>query len=472
MSASSSAGPERRDYSHGERLRVITGILTCILLVALDQSVVLPAIPQIAAGLHGVAHLSWVVSAYLLTTTATTPIYGKLSDQLGRRAVLAPALLVFLAACVVCAMADSVLMLTLGRALQGLGGGALAAVSQAAVADVVPPRERGRYQGWFASTWAFASIAGPVAGGFVTTHLSWRWIFWGNLPLGALALGLSARALRGLPVAGARGRIDYAGATLLMSAIAGLVLALSEGGVDFPWLSWPEAGIAGAALLGFALLIGQQRLAATPLLPGPLLARVSRVSVVGGLVAAAMFAAIFLLPLQLQWVYGESAATAGLHLVPMLFASTIGAFAAGQITRRTGLIRPVLAAALLLAMAGFVPMGLVPHAAPPAYPVALSALATLGLGALMPTTLVTVQSLAGLGEVGAATGILLVARAMGGALGATLAGAALTLGGAGGGGGFRWGYLGAALCLGLALALVAHMPEISLRASVGTGKPT
>lgn len=469
--ASATAILEPRDYSHAERMRVILGVLTCILLVALDQSVVLPAIPQIAASLHGVAHLSWVISAYLLTTTATTPIYGKLSDQLGRRAVLAPALLVFLAACVVCAMAASVPMLALGRALQGLGGGALAAVGQAAVADVVPPRERGRYQGWFASTWGLSALAGPIVGGLITQHLSWRWIFWGNLPLVVFALLMSARALRGLPISGAKGRIDYAGSMLLMFSVAATVLALSEGGTDFPWASVQEAATWGAALIGYALLLVQQRTTPAPLLPVPLLRRIGSIAALGGVTSASMFIAIFLLPLLLQWIYGESAAAAGMHLAPLLFGNTIGALTAGQITRRTGKLRPVLATGLLVAAAGFLLVAPSLHAANPLWPVGFATLGGAGLGALMPTTLMAVQSLAQRNEMGSATGILLVVRAMGGTFGATLAGVAITLAGHTSLSGFRLGFLAAALFLALGLVLVARLPEIDLRDTVTTGKP-
>lgn len=468
---SATAGPERREYSHAERRRVVIGVITCILLVALDQSVVLPAIPQIAMNLHGEAHLSWVVSAYLLTTTATTPIYGKLSDQFGRYKVLAPALLVFLAACVVCAMADSVPMLALGRALQGLGGGALGAVGQAAVADVVPPRERGRYQSWFASTWGLAALAGPIVGGLITQHLSWRWIFWGNLPLVVFALLVSARALRGLPISGTKGRIDYTGSLLLMFSVAATVLALSEGGTDFPWVSAPEAAIWGAALLGFALLLVQQRATAAPLLPVPLLRRVGSVAVLGGLTATSMFIAIFLLPLLLQWIYGETAADAGMHLAPLLFGNTIGALTAGQITRRTGKLRPVLAVGLLVGAAGFALACFSLHAANSIWPVAFATLGGIGLGGLMPTTLLAVQSLASRNEMGSATGILLVVRSLGGTFGVTLAGVALTLAGHVSLSGFRLGFLAAAVFLVLGLALVARLPDIDLHASVTTGKP-
>ena len=464
-----SADTAARVYSHAERMRVVFGILTCLLLMALDQTVVLPAIPQIASSLHGHAHLSWVVSAYLLTTTATTPIYGKLSDQLGRRVVLAPALLIFLGACVVCAQAGSVPWLIAGRALQGLGGGALGAVAQAAVADVVPPRERGRYQAWFAGTWAFASVAGPVVGGFITQHFSWRWIFWGNLPLGLLAMGLSWRGLRGLRPAGGRARIDYAGAGLLMGSVTLLLLGLSAGGVNFAWRSPQEMGVFALAALGGAALAAQQRRAPAPLLPGALLQRARFVAAIGLLNSAAMFSAIFLLPLLLQKRYHVSPGLAGLQMVPFLFATTVGAFTAGRITRRTGLVKPVLAVALCISTTGFGLLAL-PHAHNGVdQVVAFSALAGLGLGGLMPTTLVAVQSLAGPAEIGAMTGILLLVRAIGGAFGATLAGVALTMTRHHPAAGFEGGFLAGAVLLLAALALALRMAEIRLRTAVSTG---
>jgi EmrB/QacA subfamily drug resistance transporter len=417
-----------RTYTHAERLRVITGIVTCIFLAALDQTVVLPAIPQIGASLHG-GQLSWIVSAYLLTTTATTPIYGKLSDQLGRRTVLVPALIFFLAASVLCALSTSVLMLIGARALQGIGGGALMAVAQAAVADVVTPRERGRYQAWFAGAWAFASVAGPIAGGFITQHFTWRWIFWGNLPVGGIALVLCVRGLAGLPPAGRRGAIDYVGAGLMVISVGAALVAMSTGGSDFAWASWPMALIVAVALVGFAALYAQQRRVAAPLFPARLLAQAQFRAVleIGFLNAAAMFGAIFLLPLMLQWLYRASPAGSGLEIVPLLATSTIGAFIAGQLTRATGQARFLLAGGAALSSAGFLAMAVAPGDGALAIPLVLSAVVGFGLGVVMPATLVAAQNAAPRAEVGAATGTLLLVRAMAGAFGATLAGVCIEL---------------------------------------------
>jgi EmrB/QacA subfamily drug resistance transporter len=457
-----------RVYSHAERMRVVIGILLCILLSALDQTVVLPAIPQMAATLSGGGHLSWVVAAYLLTATATTPIYGKLSDQLGRRAVLIPAIVLFIAASIFCALTTSVLMLILARALQGVGGGALLAVPQAAVADVIPPRERGRYQAWFAGTWAFSSVAGPIAGGLVTQHLSWRWIFWANIPFGLLALTLSFRGLAGLAARGGRGRVDFAGAVLLMLSVAAVLLALSGGGTDFPWASPQTAGIAAAAILGFTVLFWQQRRAAAPLLPGRLLAApVFRgVIAVAFLNSAGLFGAIFLLPLLLQWMFHASAAASGLEIVPFLFATTVGAFIGGQLSRRTGRTQPIMAGGLAIAAVGFVPMALWPMHGSLLPPLLISALFGIGIGAVMPTSLVAAQSQSAGREVGAATGTLLLLRAMGGAFGATMAGALLALAHTNLGAGFRLAFLACAALQALATVIALRMEDVPLRATL------
>ncbi len=452
-------------FSDAERMRVILGILTCILLSAVDQTVVLPAIPQIAGNLQGVGHLSWVVSAYLLTNTATTPIYGKLSDQLGRRNVLVPALVFFIFASVLCALAQSISQLIIARALQGVGGGALMAVAQAAVADVVPPRERGKYQGWFASAWAFASIAGPVVGGFVAEHLSWRWIFWLNVPIGALALVLCIRGLAGLAPAGLRGRIDYAGAVLTLIAVGAILAALSTSGVDFAWGSWQEAAIWLLGLAGFAALFVQQRGAGQPLFPRLLLAQASfrNVLEIAFLNSAALFGGIFLFPLMLQWRFHQSPSASGVEIVPFLFTTTVGAFFAGRLMRHTGRSRPIMAAGVAMAALAFFLLTLLPAWAPLACPILVSSLFGLGIGAVMPTTLVAAQNAAAGRDIGAATGTLLLLRAMGGAFGATIAGAMLVIAGTDAPRAFVLGFLSCALMLAIALMVAWRMEDVQLR---------
>ncbi len=221
-------------FTRKQVLRVLSGILLCMLLAAIDQNVVVPAVPAIAADLKSYSHLSWIISAYLLTSTAATPIYGKLSDLYGRRALLLPAIVWFVFASVLCGFAPSLPQLVVFRALQGIGGAGLLAMAQASIADVVAPRERGKYQAYISGVWAAASIAGPVLGGWVTDASSWRWIFWLNVPIGAAAFVLCDRALRMLKARRLKARIDYAGAALLTVAITCPLLILSWGGESLP----------------------------------------------------------------------------------------------------------------------------------------------------------------------------------------------------------------------------------------------
>ncbi len=457
-----------RVYSHAEKMRVISGIIVCILLAALDQTVVLPAIPQMAANLGGATHLSWVVSAYLLTTTATTPIYGKLSDQLGRRAVLIPAIMLFLLASVLCALADSVPMLIAGRALQGVGGGALMAVSQAAVADVIPPRERGKYQGWFAGVWGFASVAGPVAGGVMVQHLSWRWIFWANIPVGIVAMVLCIRGLTGITAKGTRSKIDYEGAALLLVSVSAILGALSTGGVDFAWVSAPIIGLVIVSVVTFAILARQQRRAADPLFPAALMGKAGFRAIISisFLNAAAMFGAIFLLPLLLQGPLHASAAISGLAIMPFLATTTIGAFTAGQIVQRTGKPREVMVTGMGGSVVTFIIMALLPVGSGLYGFVGVSALFGFGIGAVMPTSLVTAQSQSGPRDFGASTGILLLLRALGGAFGATMAGAVLAICGNNIVNGARLGFGVCAVMLALATYVALRMENLLLRSTI------
>jgi EmrB/QacA subfamily drug resistance transporter len=407
-------------FSHREILRVITGILLCILLAAIDQTVVVPAVPAIATDLAGFGHLSWIVAAYLLTATAATPIYGRLSDIFGRRALLLPAIVVFVIASVLCALAQSLWALIAARALQGIGGGGLMAMAQAAIADVVAPRERGKYQAYMAGTWGVASIAGPILGGWMTDQLSWRWIFWINLPLGIAAFALSNRALKLLKVRRQQARIDYAGATLLTGSITCALLAMSAAGATVGWL------LGGAAVL-LAALVWRERVAPDPLLPPRLFASgvFSGGVVIAALAAAAMFGGTFLLPLFFQLLRGADASESGTMIVPFLGANVLGAYAGGQIARRLGHAKPIVMAGLALAACGYLLLATLGAHAGPAATVADMVVVGFGLGVVMPVNLVMVQNAAERRDVGIATGTLLLLRAVGSAVGSTLVGALL-----------------------------------------------
>ena len=416
-------------YSHPQILRVITGIILCMLLAALDQTVVIPAVPAIARDLHSYEHLAWIVTAYLLTSTAATPIFGKLSDTYGRRALMTPAIAIFIAASILCALAHSLPQLILFRGLQGIGGGGLFAMAQASIADVVSPRERGRYQGYLAGTWAVASIAGPVIGGYVTDDLSWRWVFWFNVPLGLLAIFLCDRALRLIVVVPRRSRIDGVGAVLLTFGISALLLMLSWGGTTYPWLSAPVLVL---GLLGLCLLLAlamQERRVADPLLPPRLFTNdiFLRGVAVAFFASFGLFIATFLLPLDFQLLHGFGAEASGLLVMPFLVSSTVGAYSAGYLTRRFGRAKPIILSGLVASAVGFLLLATTEVATPAWLIMIESVVLGTGIGLCMPTSIVVVQNAVEARDIGSATGAVLLLRSMGGAFGSTMAGSLLTL---------------------------------------------
>ena len=416
-------------YSHQQILRVVTGIMLCILLAALDQTVVVPAVPAIAAQLKAFGHLSWIVSAYLLTATAATPLYGKLSDIYGRRALLLPALALFIVASVLCALSRTLPQLIAFRALQGLGGAGLMSMAQAAIADVVAPRERGRYQGYMAGMWGVACVAGPVVGGWFTDHLSWTYVFWINVPVGFAAMALCNRALKLLPVPGPRQvRIDYAGAALLTTGAVAFLLMLSWGGSEVSWLSPVLFGLLALSAASVGALVWHERRAPDAILPprlfnepvfarGVMLAFLSSIGLLG---------TTFLLPLFFQLVRGADASASGLLVIPFLVANVVGAFGGGQVARRLGRTKPTIVVGFAAATAGFLPLLTIGQATPETVVVAGMTVVGLGIGVSLPNVLVMVQNAAERRDVGTATGALLFLRSMGGAFGTTLVGALLT----------------------------------------------
>ncbi|HEX3909606.1 MAG TPA: MDR family MFS transporter, partial [Solirubrobacteraceae bacterium] len=320
---------------------VFSGLLLVMFLAALDQTIVATALPTIVGDLGGLSHISWVVTAYLLAQTVVTPLYGKLGDMFGRKVVLQGALLLFLAGSALCGLSQNLDELIAFRALQGLGGGGLMVSAQAAIGDVVPPRERGRYTGLFGAVFGLASVAGPLLGGFLTGAVSWRWIFYVNLPLGAVALLVLGATL---PAASERVHrtIDYLGTALLAAGLSAIVLLASLGGTSVAWGSPVIVGLGVGGVVLIGLFAFAERYAQEPVLPMRLLRNrvFASTSAVGFIVGFALFGAVTYLPLFLQVVKGASPTGSGLQLVPLMGGLLVTSIASGQVITRTGHYKP------------------------------------------------------------------------------------------------------------------------------------
>ncbi|MFD8566177.1 DHA2 family efflux MFS transporter permease subunit [Streptomyces sp. NPDC059639] len=315
----------------------IGALLLGMLLAALDQTIVATALPTIVSDLGGLEHLSWVVTAYLLASTAATPLWGKLGDLYGRKKLFQIAIVIFLIGSALCGMAQNMAELIGFRALQGLGGGGLMVLSMAIVGDIVPPRERGKYQGLFGAVFGATSVLGPLLGGLFTEHLSWRWVFYVNLPLGVIALAVIATALH-IPVRSKKHRIDYLGTLLIASVATCLVLVASLGGTTWAWGSVQIIGLAVLGVLLAVAFVFTEFRAAEPVLPMKLfrVRTFTLCAVISFVIGFAMFGAMTYLPTFLQVVHGVSPTMSGVHMLPMVAGVLIASTGSGQIVSRTG----------------------------------------------------------------------------------------------------------------------------------------
>ncbi|MBM7791114.1 MDR family MFS transporter [Tenggerimyces flavus] len=413
--------------SHKQILVVLGGLMAGMLLAALDQSIVGVALPRIVSELGGLEQLSWVVTAYLLTNTASTPLWGKISDLYGRRSVFQVAIVIFLIGSVLAALATNMPQLIGFRALQGLGAGGLMALSFAIIGDVIPPRERGRYMGYFGAVFGVSSVAGPLLGGFFTDGPGWRWIFWINVPIGIGALLVTSWALK-LPKVVRSHKIDYLGAATIVASVSLLLLYLTWRGQEFGWTDgWALAMLVGAILLAGLFVFIESR-AAEPIIPLRLFRNptFTIANVYGLLAGIAMFGAIVYLPIYLQVVKDLSPTASGLAMLPMVAGIFTSSISSGQIMTRTGRYKifPILGG-ISLVVAMYLLSTL--HTDSSMWLVGFyQFLVGFGLGFSMQVLMTATQNSVEFRDMGTSTGALTFFRSMGGAVGTAVFGAVLT----------------------------------------------
>ena len=414
-----------KKLSDAQKRRIMIGVMMAMMLAALDQTIVAPALPIMGASLGDSEFLSWIITAYLVTGTAVTPLYGKFSDIHGRRPAMFLSLGVFLVGSVVCALAPSMAAIIVGRAVQGLGGGGLLALSQTIVGDIASPRERARYVIYFSLVWASASVGGPIIGGFFAQHLHWSLIFWINLPVGALAFLMTNRALKVLPQVKRDHRLDIVGAVLIVGATSAFLLLLTLGGVRYAWTS-PMALVlaAFAVLLTIGFVVDMAR-AKEPLIP----LGIFRNEVVGSATVSmffAMFAFVGItvyLPIYLEFALGMAPTASGAGLIVLLAGSVAGANTTGRFMPHVvhykrmavvGLICAIIASAALSFFAERLNFWQVES---------LMLAVGVGVGAIFPTLTVSVQNAVDPRDLGIGTATLAFLRSLGGAIGVAALGA-------------------------------------------------
>jgi EmrB/QacA subfamily drug resistance transporter len=427
VSSAAVSPAERAGEERGPLWIVFGGLMLVMLLAALDQTIVATALPTIVGDLGGLEHISWVTSVYLLAQTAVTPLYGKLGDLYGRKRILQTAVVIFLIGSALCGQAQSMTELIAFRAVQGLGAGGLIVLTQAVIGDIVPPRERGRYQGIFGGVFGLASVAGPLLGGFIVEHWSWHWIFYVNVPVGLVALVVLAITLPRTQGAG-KPVIDYLGTGLLAAGLSAIVLVTSLGGTTWEWASsetYFTAAIGVVALIGFVLV---ERRAPEPVLPLELWReRVFRVGgVLSAIVGFALFGSVTFLPLYFQTVDAASPSESGLRMIPMMAGILITSIASGQAIARLGRYKVFPVAGTAIMAVGLLLLSRLGVGTSTGLASVYLFVLGAGLGLVMQVLVLAVQNSVPYETLGTATSGVTLLRGVGGSLGTAAFGAIFT----------------------------------------------
>ena len=407
----------------------VLGVLVAMLLAALDQTIVATALPSMVADLGGFEEFAWVFTAYMLGATTVIPIMGKLSDMYGRKWVLVAGVVVFMVGSALSGMAQDMLQLILFRGIQGLGAGSIMANSYSVVADFLPPAKRGQWMGVIGAVSILAVVMGPLAGGYVTDHLTWRWIFFVNLPVGFVALAVILGGMSNVRNSQVRPSIDYRGIITLVASVVPLLLALTWAGNEFPWLSPQIVGLLLFSGLMAAMFVLAERRAREPLIPGSLLT--SPIFVVGVavifLTAIVTYGGVMFVPLFVQGVVGSSATNAGMVLMPAMLAGVASAIVAGQIISRAGHYRVLAIVAACVLAAGVYLFTLLDTRSSSAHAIRFAVVAGAGVGAILPTIIIAVQNAFPHHMLGVVTSSIQFFRSIGGAVGTAVLGSFMTM---------------------------------------------
>ncbi len=456
--------PGSAPISPARRNAVFVAVLLGMLLAALDQTIVATALPTVVADLGGAGHQSWVVTSYLLASTIVTAVVGKLGDLFGRKAMFLAAVVVFLLGSVACGAAGSMTALVAARAVQGIGGGAVMVTSMALIGEVIPLRDRGRYQGALGAVFGVTTVIGPLLGGFFTDHLSWRWAFYVNLPLGVVVLAVTAVSIPALARSG-RAVIDYAGIVFIGLGAAGLTLATSWGGSSYPWSSPVIIGLFAGSAVALAVFAAVERRAAEPILPLRLFTNrvIAGCCALSFIVGFAMLGALTFLPTYMQFVDGVSATVSGLRTLPMVAGLLLTSTGSGAVVGRTGRYKvfPVVGTALMAI--GFVLMSRMAAETPVVVESAYLFVLGAGIGMCMQVLVITVQSTADFDDLGVATSAVTFFRSIGSSFGAAIFGSLFA--------NFLSHRIGPALAAGGAPPAAAESPQVLHELPAATAAP-